>query len=116
MQITPPQAAALPNPLGNAMPNAPTAPEKAFEAEAQDLRQITRSPDRQIQTAASQLVATTFLQPLMKMAAESPLNSDLFGTGVANTAFREQLHTVYAERVTDAAQFPLTQRIADLTG
>ena len=72
-------------------------------------------PDRfeQARTAAEQFVATAFVVPMLAQMQNDPFRSDLFHGGFAEDAFKSQLDTILADRVTRRADLPLVDSILD---
>jgi Rod binding domain-containing protein len=68
--------------------------------------------DAQIREAAEQLVATTFILPLLQQIRSDPFKSDLFHGGFAEDAFGQQLDTILADRIAQRTGGPGTS-IAD---
>jgi len=61
--------------------------------------------------AAEQLVATTFVQPLLRQMRQDPLRSELMHGGLAEDAFSAQLDTQLADRIVRRTHWPLVDRI-----
>ena len=61
--------------------------------------------------AAEQLVASALLMPLLKEARNSTLKGELFHGGRGEEAFGQQLDTILADRMVQAANFPLVDRL-----
>lgn len=55
--------------------------------------------DKQVREAADQLVATTFILPLLEQIRSDPFKSELFHGGFAEDAFGQQLDTILADRI-----------------
>ena len=47
--------------------------------------------------AADQFVGAALVAPLLELAADDPLKSDLFGGGFAQDAFKQQLRQAYTD-------------------
>ncbi len=89
---------------------------KHAQASAGDASALTGgglSPERAetLRTAAEQLVATTFVQPMLAKMREDPFKSDLFHGGQAEEVFGQQLDTLLAERVTSRADFSIVDAV-----
>lgn len=71
------------------------------------------SPERSkaLRTAAEQLVATTFIQPMLAKMREDPFKTDLFHGGQAEEIFGQQMDTIYAERIVAKANFAIVDAV-----
>ncbi len=71
------------------------------------------SPERSksLRTAAEQLVATTFIQPMLAKMREDPFKTDLFHGGQAEEVFGQQMDTIYAERIVAKADFAIVDAV-----
>ncbi len=67
-----------------------------------------RDPARKV---AEDLVATTFLAPLLSMLREDPFKSDLFHGGQGEELFGARLDEVIGDRITRAANFPIVEAV-----
>jgi hypothetical protein len=67
--------------------------------------------DGELREAAQQLVAHTFLAPMMQMVREDPLRGDLFHGGQGEQAFGGQLDQELSYRMTASGRFPLVDAI-----
>lgn len=65
------------------------------------------SREQEARTAATQLVASTLVLPALEQLRDDPFKSKYFDGGSAERAFQSQLDTRMADRVTQAARFPL---------
>lgn len=113
---------ALDNPALGTAPAVLTRP--SGEGFAQRLRALeTRAadkadgggpdPDRAktLRKAAEQLVATTFIQPMLAKMREDPFRSDLFHGGRTEEIFGEQLDTILSERIVARADFSIVDAV-----
>lgn len=70
-----------------------------------------------LRKSAEQLVATTFIQPMLAKMREDPFKTDLFHGGRAEEIFGQQLDTVLSERIVSKSNFAIVdavyQTIAD---
>ena len=69
------------------------------------------SADDPARKAAQDLVATTFLAPLLSMVREDPFKSDLFHGGAGEELFGARLDEVIGDRITRAANFPIVDAV-----
>lgn len=69
--------------------------------------------DRQTQarTAAQQLVAGTFVLPILSKIREEAGKDKLFSGGQAEQAFGQQLDTILADRIVARANFPVVESV-----
>ena len=70
-----------------------------------------KPPDDDLRQAASSLVAITLVQPLLAQVRQDPFRSELFHGGFAEDVFGKQLDSIIAERVTQAARFPVVNAV-----
>ena len=61
--------------------------------------------------AAAELVSAAFIRPMLAEARRDPFKSDLFHGGRGEEIFGQQLDGILADRITTAANFPLTDAI-----
>jgi Rod binding domain-containing protein len=93
-----------------------------FEAMLRNTRQgegsATGVDDRnqQLETAAEQLLAMAFYQPLLKQAREVPFKSELFHGGFGEDAFGAQWDQAIAERLAKRDTSGLKQRLIEQMG
>jgi Rod binding domain-containing protein len=72
----------------------------------------TKSREQEAEEAARQLVATTFIQPLLEQLNEPTFLSDgPFMPGDAERRFSPLLHQHLADRIAEAGNFPLTSAV-----
>lgn len=64
-----------------------------------------------LRKAAEQLVATTFIQPMLVKMREDPFQSDLFHGGRTEEVFGEQLDTILSERIVSRADFSIVDAV-----
>ncbi len=73
-----------------------------------------QQPDRQMaRTAAGRLVASAFIQPVLSSLREGPFAAPLFEPGPMEKRFGLMLDWQIADRITEAANFPLVDAVAD---
>ena len=78
------------------------------------LGRASASGDREIvRQAAAQLVASTFIMPVLKSMHDSPFVKPPFAPGFAEKQFQPLLDQQVADRLTSAARFPLIDVIVD---
>ena len=63
--------------------------------------------------AAAQLVASSFIMPVLASMQDSPFLDPPFAPGPAEKRFTHLLHQQLADQITAAANFPLVDMIAD---
>lgn len=86
------------------------AGDSSFARELEAAGATDRSTLRQ---AATQLVSSALLMPVMQLMAESPLAAGPFAPGSAEKHFQPLLHQHLTERITEAANFPIVDAIVD---
>lgn len=85
--------------------------EAAFPAA---LGRASATRDREIvRQAAAQLVASTFIMPVLQSMHDSPFLKPPFAPGFAEKQFQPLLDQQVADRLTSAARFPLIDLITD---
>lgn len=67
--------------------------------------------EEDLRKAAEQLVATTFIQPMLAKMREDPFKSDLFHGGRTEEIFGEQLDTILSERIVSRADFSIVDAV-----
>ena len=78
------------------------------------LGRTSASQDREIvRQAAAQLVASTFIMPVLQSMHDSPFLKPPFAPGFAEKQFQPLLDQQVADRLTSAARFPLIDLITD---
>ncbi len=81
---------------------------------SQVLGNLAGSEDRAaVREAASQLVSSTFIMPVLQSLRESPFVGPPFEPGFAEQRFQPLLDEQVADRITGAANFPLVDVIVD---
>lgn len=66
---------------------------------------------KDLRKAAEQLVATTFIQPMLAKMREDPFKNDLFHGGRTEEIFGEQLDTILSERIVSRADFSIVDAV-----
>ena len=66
---------------------------------------------KDLRKAAEQLVATTFIQPMLAKMREDPFKSDLFHGGRTEEIFGEQLDTILSERIVSRSDFSIVDAV-----
>ena len=87
---------------------------QSAEAQAGEAPYVSElDPERAetLRTASQQLVATTFIQPMLARMREDPFKSDLFHGGQAEEVFGQQLDTLLAERIVSRADFSIVDAV-----
>jgi Rod binding domain-containing protein len=64
-----------------------------------------------VRAAAEQLVASTFILPLLAQMRDSPFKSELLHGGKGEDAFGAQLDTQFADRIVQSGNFKLVDQI-----
>ena len=64
-----------------------------------------------LRKSAEQLVATTFVMPLLAQMRNDPFKTDLFHGGQAEEMFGQQLDTVFAERIVAKSNFSIVDAV-----
>ena len=78
------------------------------------LNKAAQDQDREaVRQAAAQLVSTTFIMPVLKAMHDSPFLEAPFAPGYAEKRFQPLLDQQVADRLTNAAQFPLIDIIVE---
>ncbi len=80
---------------------------------AQILADQQPSDRQRARTAAGRLVASAFIQPVLSSLREGPFASPLFEPGPMEKRFGLMLDWQIADRITEAANFPLVDAVAD---
>lgn len=96
--------------------NASEGADRSAESFEQTLRNLPKAPKHDIREAAEQLVATTFIQPILAKAREDPFKVERFHGGQGEKIFGGQLDTILADRIVKKSNFPLVDRIAEQFG
>lgn len=69
-------------------------------------------PRKRARDAASQLVATALVQPVLAELRSSPFKSELFHGGRGEEVFGQQLDTLLAERIAGSPGFAASDAVA----
>ncbi len=78
------------------------------------LDHASETQDREaVRQAAAQLVASTFIMPILQSMHDSPFVKPPFAPGFAEKQFQPLLDQQVADRLTSAARFPLIDVITD---
>ena len=78
------------------------------------LDHASETQDREtVRQAAAQLVASTFIMPILQSMHDSPFLKPPFAPGFAEKRFQPLLDQQVADRLTSAARFPLIDVITD---
>ncbi len=78
------------------------------------LSRASAGGDREVvRRAAAQLVASTFIMPVLQSMHDSPFLKPPFAPGFAEKRFQPLLDQQFADRLTSAARFPLIDVIVD---
>ncbi len=80
---------------------------------AQILADRQQSDRQMARTAAGRLVASAFIQPVLSSLREGPFVAPLFEPGPMEKRFGLMLDWQIADRITEAANFPLVDAVAD---
>ncbi len=104
MRVAPAAAPGVPGP-------SPGLQVESFESV---LEQAARDEDRAtVRASAAQLVSSTFIMPVLNAMHESPFMQEPFAPGFAEKRFMPLLNQKIADRITQAANFPLVDLITD---
>lgn len=74
----------------------------------EERKEISEQEARQ---AAQQLVASAFLQPMLKQMRESGFKTEYFDNGPGQDAFNQQLHTALADRMVERMDLPVVDAV-----
>jgi len=84
----------------------------------QQLEAAVGEPDQDAQArldtlrkSSEQLVATTFIMPMLAQMREDPFKSDLFHGGQTEDIFGQQMDTILAERIVARADFSIVDAV-----
>ncbi len=64
-----------------------------------------------LRKTAEQLVATTFIMPMLAKMREDPFKSDLFHGGQTEDVFGQRLDTILSERIVSKADFEIVDAV-----
>lgn len=102
------------NPVGLAhhKPSGGRFAQELRAAEA-DIRADGLDPETQktLRKSAEQLVATTFIMPMLAKMREDPFKSDLFHGGQTEEIFGQRLDTILAERIVSKSDFSIVDAV-----
>ncbi len=88
---------------------------ESFERELLAAREDTAVLDpetaKTLRKTAEQLVATTFVMPMLAKMREDPFKSDLFHGGQTEEIFGQQLDTLLSERIVAKADFSIVDAV-----
>lgn len=70
--------------------------------------------EREARTSAEQLIASTLVMPLLKMARQNPLRSEMFSGGAGERTFGPQLDAAMADAVVKGSRWPVVDQITDI--
>jgi len=103
-----------PNPVGLRIPR-PSGDRFARELDSAEssIRDDGLDPETQktLRTTAEQLVATTFIMPMLAKMREDPFKSDLFDGGQTEEIFGQRLDTILAERIVSKSDFSIVDAV-----
>lgn len=105
-----------PGPTGRFEPGDRFAAELRDRARIEASASTTAERNEQLKTAAEQLLAMAFYQPLLKQAREVPFKSELFHGGFGEQAFGAQWDQAIAERLARRDMSGLKQRLVEQMG
>jgi len=71
----------------------------------------TAKTESEVRKAAQQLVASTFVLPLLKQVRNDPFKNELFHGGSAEETWGAQLDTTIADRITARSNFPMVDAV-----
>ncbi len=74
---------------------------------------VTETTEQQIEQAARQLVASTFIVPILSALRESPFQTSMFGPTMAEKRLGPVFDQQLADRIVAKAEFPLVSRIKE---
>ncbi|MHC4429988.1 MAG: hypothetical protein ACYS0D_15525 [Planctomycetota bacterium] len=101
-------------PIESAGVAMPVAASRRGEGFAQTLAHATASGDRQqLRSAAEQLVASSFIQPILAQLRESPFAAGPFAPGLTERQFAPLLDQHLADRIVRGANLPLVDVIVE---
>jgi hypothetical protein len=64
-----------------------------------------------LRKASEQLVATTFIQPMLSKLREDPFKTDMFHGGQTEEIFGQRLDTIMSERIVAKADFAIVDAV-----
>ncbi len=80
---------------------------------AKEKYELSEEESKTIRTAAEQLVATTFINPMLAKMRDDPFKSDLFHGGRGEEIFGQQLDTMYSDRIVSSTDFAIVDAVYD---
>jgi Rod binding domain-containing protein len=95
-------------------------PKPSGERFAQELRAVKSTIDsdgldpkkaKTLRKTAEQLVATTFIMPMLAKMRDDPFKSDLFHGGQTEDIFGQRLDTILAERIVSKTNFSIVDAV-----
>jgi len=106
-------------------PNIPTPPatelarprptgdrfERELLAAREELGGLNPQRAKTLRKTAEQLVATTFIMPMLAKMREDPFKSDLFHGGQTEKIFGQRLDTIFSERIVSKADFSIVDAV-----
>lgn len=85
--------------------------QRLSNAKAQATDGLSPEKAKTLRKAAEQLVAITFVQPMLAKMRDDPFKTDLFHGGQAEEIFGQQLDTIYSERIVARANFSIVDAV-----
>ncbi len=85
--------------------------QRLSDAKAQAAGGLNPEKAKTLRKAAQQLVAITFVQPMLAKMRQDPFKTDLFHGGQAEEIFGQQLDTIYSERIVARANFSIVDAV-----
>lgn len=93
---------------------APPRPGAGFATALRDAARATAAQDREaVREAATKLVSSALVMPVLQSLRDSPFNDGPFAPGATERRFGPLLDQHLADRVTGAGRFPLVDAIVD---
>ena len=91
----------------------PTKQASAFALEHDPVKiaQQAKAETMDLREAAEQLVATTFITPLLKELRDDPLGTDFLDGGFTEDAFRQQLDVILADQITKKSNLAVVDQV-----
>ncbi len=97
---------AFPKPTGDRFARELRAVESAISTDGLDPEKA-----KILRKSAEQLVATTFIMPMLAKMREDPFKSDLFHGGQTEEIFGQRMDTILAERIVAKADFAIVDAV-----
>lgn len=79
--------------------------------EAGETQDLDADKKETLRKTAEQLVATTFIMPMLSKMREDPFKSDLFHGGQTEEIFGQRLDTILAERIVSKSDFSIVDAV-----